>query len=268
MENVVTRFPFGLTNVGETNILSDMGQLDPTKFHTFWDDFDSYVVTDGTNVQWTVTAASTGTVAQAAGNGGLLLLTAANTDEDLIQLQRTIAAFRPVVGKRTFFKARLMLSAAALTDLLIGISNIDTSLIAASVIGTTDFIGFFKAATDTSLTLFCRQDATTGSTSVGSIGTVANATMFTVGFYFDGVDKIFYSFNDVVLGRLAVSSSFLPNLDVSPSIAIAQEGTGGAGTATAGSACPCCCPGAGSTSRSPTSSRFGWCFNQAERQSR
>lgn len=230
--NIVTRTPNGLNNVSETSIVADMGQLDPTKFHTYMEDFDAFLLTDGTVAQWTVTAASTGTAALTAVNGGALLLTAANTDEDLIQAQRTTATWIPEAGKKTFFKARLKLSAAALTDLFIGLSVIDTSLIAASAIGTTEAMGFFKAATDTSLTFYNRLDGTTGSTSAASIGTVANDTYFTVGFYYDGVDKVYYMFNDTILGSVSGSATYLPNTAMSPSVAIAQEGTAGAGTAT------------------------------------
>jgi hypothetical protein len=229
--NIVTRTPNGLTNVAEDNILADMGQLDPTKFHTYMEDFDQFLLTDGTTAQWTVTAASTGTAALTAVNGGALLLTAANTDEDLIQAQRTTATWLPAAGKKTFFKARLKLSAAALTDLFVGLSVVDTSLISASAIGTTECMGFFKAATDTSLTFYNRLDGTTGSTSASSIGTVADDTYFTVGFYYDGASKVYYMFDDVIKGSVSGSATYLPNTVMTPSIAIAQEGTAGAGTA-------------------------------------
>ena len=228
----VTRLSGGVTNVGETNPLADMGQLDPTKFHTYMEDFDQFLLTDGTTAQWTVTAASTGTAALTAVNGGALLLTAANTDEDLIQVQRTTATWLPAAGKKTFFKARLKLSAAALTDLFIGLSVVDTSLIATSAIGTTECMGFFKAATDTTLTFYNRLDGSTGSTSASSIGTVADDTYFTVSFYFDGASTVYYAFDDVIKGSVSGSSTYLPNTVMTPSIAIAQEGTAGAGTCT------------------------------------
>lgn len=228
----VTRFPNGISTAPEDQILGDLKAPDPSKYHMWFEDFDQFLLTDGTTAQYTVTAASTGTAALTAVNGGALLLTAANTDEDLIQVQRTTATYLPEVGKKTFFKARLKLSVAALTDLFIGLSVIDTSLIAASAIGTTEAMGFFKAATDTSLTFYNRLDGTTGSTSASSIGTVANDTYFTVSFLYDGVDKVYYAFNDVVLGSVSGAAAYLPNTIMSPSIAIAQEGTGGAGTCT------------------------------------
>jgi hypothetical protein len=230
--NLVTRFPNGVTTNDEDHPLADLKQLDPSQYHTYMEDFDAFLLTDGTAAQWTVTAASTGTAALTAVNGGALLLTAANTDEDLIQAQRTTATWLPEAGKKTFFKARLKVSTAALTDIFIGLSVIDTSLIAASALGTTECMGFFKAATDTTLSFYNRLNGTTGSTSATSIGTVADNTYFTVGFYYDGVDKVYYAFNDVIYGSVSGSATYLPNTVMSPAVAIAQEGTDGANTGT------------------------------------
>lgn len=233
MANItVTRTPNGLTNVSETDICADMGQLDPSKFHTYMEDFDAFLLTDGTTAQWTVTAASTGTAALAAANNGTLVLTAANTDEDLIQAQRTTATWLPVAGKKTFFKARLKVLTAAATDFFVGLSVVDTSLIAASAIGTTECMGFFKAAAASTCTFYNRLDGTTGSTSAASIGAVADDTFFTVGFYYDGVDKVHYAFNDVILGSVSGAATYLPNTVMTPSVALAQEGTPGAQTLT------------------------------------
>jgi hypothetical protein len=45
-----TRFPFGLTNVNDVNLFADMVQPDPTLFHQYFQDFDTYVAG-----YWTVT---------------------------------------------------------------------------------------------------------------------------------------------------------------------------------------------------------------------
>lgn len=37
-----TRFPNGVTNVGEDSMFADMGQLVPVKYHTYMNDFDTY----------------------------------------------------------------------------------------------------------------------------------------------------------------------------------------------------------------------------------
>jgi len=226
-----TRFPYGVTNNLVSDIFANMGQLDPTKYHTYFDDFDAYILTDGTQAQWTGTLNS-GTIAQTAVNNGALLITLANTDEAITQVQRTLAMWLPTAGKELFFKARLKTANVILTDILIGLAAIDTTLIAASAIGVTDFVGFFKGATDTTFTFYNRLDASTGSTSATGIGTLANDTYYTVSFYYDGVDKVYYAFNDVIIGSVDGSSTYLPDAQLSPSICLGQEGTGGAGTGT------------------------------------
>ena len=45
-----TRFQYGVTNVNETNLFADMVQPDPTLFHEYFNDFDTYTAGD-----WTVT---------------------------------------------------------------------------------------------------------------------------------------------------------------------------------------------------------------------
>lgn len=230
----VTRFPYGVTNASQNGGLANMGQLDPTLYHTFFDDFDGLVVQDGSTtpvVQWTFTLNS-GTIALTAVDGGAALITTANTDEAITQMQRTSATFLPTANKPIFFKARMKVANAALTDIFVGLAAIDTALIAASAIDVTDAMGFFKAATATSLTFYNRKDASTGSTSVASLGTIADNTYFTVGFYYDGVDSVDVFFNDAKVGSVSGSSTYLPNAQISPSICIGQEGTGGANTAT------------------------------------
>ncbi len=231
---LVTRFPNGVTNNAEDSLFANMSVLDPTKFHTFYDDFDSYVVQDGSTsplVQWTETLNS-GTIAQTPVNGGALLVTLANTDEAITQAQRTSATYLLTVGKKTFFKARLKTANIALTDILIGLAVIDTTLIAASAVGCTDFMGFFKAATDTTLSFYTRLDASTGSNSATGIGTLVADTYYTVSFYYDGVDKAYYAFNDVPIGSVSAAAAYLPNTQLAPSFCFGQEGTAGANTAT------------------------------------
>jgi hypothetical protein len=93
-------------------------------------------------------------------------------------------------------------------------------------------MGFFKAAAATSLTFYNRLDGTTGSTSLAITGPIVDATYFTVGFYYDGVDRVECMFNDVLVGMVSGAAAYLPNTILTPSLALAIEGTPGAQTAT------------------------------------
>ena len=226
---LVTRYPNGISTAVEGSALASFPMSDPTRYHALFDDFDTHVTTDGTTAVWTTTLASTGTAAIAAANNGSLVITNANTDEDYNQAQMTTASWLPSVSKKFWMKARVKVSDADKTDCFIGLAAIDTTLIAASAIGVTDAIGFFKAATDTTWTSYVRKDATTGSTSSSAVGSVADDTYTTLGMYYDGDGTMNLYVDDVLVGKIEnISSTYWPNAQLSPSIAFGQEGTGGA----------------------------------------
>ncbi|MEN9936051.1 MAG: hypothetical protein RLZZ387_2630 [Chloroflexota bacterium] len=217
-----TRFPFGLTNVGETNLFADMVQPDPTLFHEYWNDFDTYTAGD-----WVVTETDAGaTQALTAGDGGLLLVTNTAANDDLVALQKTPAAFTFTAGKKTFFRARFKVSDATQSDVVIGLQVVDTT-----PLDVTDGVYFLKADGSTSFSFVCRKNATTGSTSVASVATLADDTYITLGFYYDGEGKVAYEVNGAVLGSLDASSAFLPDTTCTVSFAL-QNGEAVAKTMT------------------------------------
>jgi len=224
---LVTRFHNGVTNVNDSNILASLPNLDPTRLHVLFEDFDTRNLTDSTIAKWTDTLNS-GTVAVAAANNGTIVLTAANTDEALTQSQMTTASWLPDIAKKYWFKARAKVSSNVLADVFLGLAVIDTTIVAASANTLTDCIGFFKAATDTSWTVSIRQDATTGALDTASVGSITSDTFFTIGLYYDGNGTMYYMVDDVVLGNVAVTSAYWPNAQMSPSMAVCQEGTAGA----------------------------------------
>ena len=160
-----TRFPYGLTNVSETNLFADMVQPDPTLFHSYFNDFDTYAAGD-----WVVTETQAGaTQALTAGDGGWLLLTNSAADDDLVALQKTPAAFSFTAGKKSFFRCRFKVSDATQSDVVFGMQVVDTT-----PLDVTDGVYFLKADGSTSVSVICRKNATTGSTSASAIATLAN----------------------------------------------------------------------------------------------
>ena len=217
-----TRFQYGLTNVGETDLFADMVQPDPTLFHQYWNDFDTYAAGD-----WVVTETQAGaTQALTAGDGGWLLLTNSAADDDLVALQKTPAAFSFTAGKKSFFRCRFKVSDATQSDVVFGMQVVDTT-----PLDVTDGVYFLKADGSTSVSVICRKNATTGSTSASAIATLANDTFIELGFYYDGESKIAYEVNGSVLGSLDASSSFLPDTITTVSFAI-QNGEAAAKTMT------------------------------------
>ena len=217
-----TRFPYGLTNVSEVDLFADMVQPDPTLFHSYFNDFDTYAAGD-----WVVTETQAGaTQALTAGDGGWLLLTNSAADDDLVALQKTPAAFSFTAGKKSFFRCRFKVSDATQSDVVFGMQVVDTT-----PLDVTDGVYFLKADGSTSVSVICRKNATTGSTSASAIATLANDTFIELGFYYDGESKIAYEVNGSVLGSLDASSSFLPDTITTVSFAI-QNGEAAAKTMT------------------------------------
>ena len=208
-----TRFTFGVTNVAKATALGMMGQLDPTKIHTYFNDFDTY-----TAANWTVTETGTaGTTTQAltAGDGGLLLLTNSAGGTDATYMQLDVASFLMATGKKAFFKTRFKVDDATNTTVQMGLVITDTS-----PIGATDGIYFQKDSTATAVDVYCRKDATTGSTSATGITTMADDTFIELGWYYDGRGTVYAYANDVVVARLDASSTYLPDATLNVSMGL------------------------------------------------
>ena len=217
-----TRFPFGLTNVSEVDLFADMVQPDPTLFHQYFQDFDTYVAGD-----WTVTETdAAATQALTAGDGGLLLVTNTAADNDLVALQKTPAAWTFTAGKKTFFRCRFKVSNATESDLVFGLQVVD-----ATPLDVTDGVYFLKADGSTSVAIIARKNATTGSNTDTAIATMADDTFIELGWYYDGQSTIAYSVNGTVLGSVDGSSSFLPDATCTVSFAL-QNGNAVARTMT------------------------------------
>jgi len=217
-----TRLQYGVTNVSEANLFADLVQPDPTLFHEYMNDFDTYVAAD-----WVVTETdAAATQALTAGDGGLLLVTNTAADNDLVALQKTPAAWTFTAGKKTFFRCRFKVSDATQSDLVFGLQVIDVT-----PLDVTDGIYFLKPDDAATINFICRKNATTGSTSALAIATLVSDTFIVLGFYYDGQSTVQYEVNGVVLGSLDASSTFLPDTTCTVSFAI-QNGAAAAKTMT------------------------------------
>lgn len=211
----VTRYQGGINTSQENTIWGgSMPYPDPSLFHQYFEDFDYY-----TAANWTVTETQAGaTQALADGNGGRILLTNSAGDDDVNQIQKVGASFLPVVGKKVFMRAIFQISDVLQSDFAIGIqlTNADGTDLAVA----TDGIFFLKVDGAATIALYSRQDNTTGSVNSGAIATLVNATDVTVAFFYDGVDRIYYSVNGSVLGYITVAAGTLPNIACAPVVSL------------------------------------------------
>ena len=214
-----TRFPNGVTNVGEQSLFAELGQPAATNFHTYFEDFDYY-----TAANWTVTETQAGaTQALTDGDGGLLLLTNTAADNDLISLQKVGESFRFATGKALFFEARFKVSDATQSDVVIGLQITDTT-----PLDVTDGVFFIKADGAATVNFLVEKNNT--ATTASSIATMANDTYIRLGFYYDGSSAVQYFVNGTYTGS-SVTTNLPDDEDMTVTIAI-QNGEAVAKTMT------------------------------------
>lgn len=192
-----THYRTGVSNQVPSNPLFQYGMLDPTKYHVYFNDFDTYVVGD-----WTLTTTEAGagsaTEALTDVDGGALLITNDAADNDLDFFQLVGESFKFEVGKKLFFKARFKVSDATQSDFVMGLQIRDTT-----PLDVTDGVFFQKDDGDTNLDFHVEKNNTsTDATAIATVGT----GFFTVAFYYDGVSKVHYYVDDVKKGSLATTN--------------------------------------------------------------
>jgi hypothetical protein len=183
-----TRFPGGLTTAKASETLGMFVDVDPTKYHLYFEDFDLY-----TAANWTVTETGVGTRATADEDGGVLVITNAAGVADGNYFQLLKQTFTFTVGKKLWFKTRFKISDATLADFIIGLQVRDTTPLAVS-----DGVYLFKPTGATTLKGY--QDFNSAQV-ITSLAPLANGTYVTAGFYFDGVSSISWFVNDVMVSR-------------------------------------------------------------------
>jgi hypothetical protein len=190
-----THFTNGVSNTIPGNPLYEFGMLDPTKWHIFWDDFDTTPVA----AQWTLTATSVGAGTSAItvpdADGGLARITTAANEDDGIFAEWISETFLLEDDKKTFMKARFQVGDATQSDFIIGLHSTDTTPQDATM-------RFLFESVDASAALYFNNDDNTTDTDTGTILTLADDTFVTVAAYWDGISSIAVYGNDVLIETL------------------------------------------------------------------
>lgn len=219
------RFPAGVTNASPEGPLAQFGLPDPTSWHVFFDDFDTFNTSD-----WTITTTEAGagdaTEALTDIDGGALLITNDAADDDADFFQKKGESFLLAAGKRAVFKARFKVSDATQSDFVMGLQITDTTPLAVS-----DGIWFQKDDGDANLDVYCGKSSGAGTTSATAVATVVSDTFLTVAWAYDGKGSVKYYVDDVHKGTLDGSSTYLPDTELTVSFGI-QNGEAVAKTMT------------------------------------
>jgi hypothetical protein len=192
------------------------GLPDPTRWQVWWNDYvrgSDYVAAD-----YVHTLVGTGTHAVTAGEGGWLLSTTSGGATDDNSTQVTPATFTTTAGRRCFFKARVKVDSILLTTFQIGLIAVDTVPMTAG--HPVDGIFFRKAATVAPIDVYCRTDATTGSTTQAGAGTMVADTFTILAFYYNGIDEVQFFQDGTQIGSLVANATYLPNTALTPSFSV------------------------------------------------
>lgn len=193
-----TRFPDGVNNAILPSVFEDMGQLDPSRFHNYFEDFNLYNAAD-----WIVTTVEAGagsaTEAVQDEDGGVLLLTNDNADNDSNFLQLINETFKFVAGKKLYFKVRMKVSDAIFSEFIMGLQITDTT-----PLDVTDGVFFQKNNSDLNINFLVEKDNV--ATISSGITTITDNVYFELGFEYNGVDKVAFYVNNQRLGFLATTT--------------------------------------------------------------
>lgn len=177
--------------------------------------------TTGDPTQYTMTVVEAGagnsTVVNSATAGEALLFTTAANEYDGINLQMKGETFKLEASKPLYFGAKLKVSDATQSDILIGLCETDTTLLATSsahAIAVSGDGAFFSKL-DASTTLAGKAYLDGAQSASANYGTaIADDTAFTVELYWDGVNLKYYV-NDSLIQTINAS---LPDGDLTFSI--------------------------------------------------
>ena len=220
---MTTHFTSGVTNVSSDGSLGKLKAPAPHKYHSYFNDFDTYLASD-----WTITTTEDGTgsatEALADGDGGLLLVTNAAGDNDHDFFQLVKEGFKYEAGKQLAFHIRFKTNDATQTDIVAGLQLTDTT-----PLDVTDGIFFLKSDGAATISFIVEKDSTQSTLTLPN--SLADDTFMTLGFVYDPKDQKFHVFQNNVLAGTVVSTNVPDNEELTVSFGI-QNGAAAAKTLT------------------------------------
>ena len=179
---MTTRFPNGLTTAATADPLGQFILPDPTKVHMYFEDFDYYTAAD-----WTITTVEAGagsaTEALVDADGGVLLITNDDADNDSDFFNKVGESFSFEAGKKVWFEARIQTIDAIQSDIVLGLQITDTTPLDVS-----DGVFFLKADGAASVNFLVEKNGT--ATTEPLVATMVDSTFIKLGFYYNGDDGI------------------------------------------------------------------------------
>jgi hypothetical protein len=218
---MTTHFTSGVTNVSSDGTLGKLKAPAPHKYHSYFNDFDTYLASD-----WTITTTEDGTgsatEALTDGDGGILLVTNAAGDNDHDFFQLVKEGFKYESGKQLAFHVRFKTNDATQSDIVAGLQLTDTT-----PLDVTDGIFLLKSDGAATISFIVEKDSTQSTLTLPN--SLADDTFMTLGFVYDPKDQKFHVYQNNVLAGTVVSTNAPDNEELTVSFGI-QNGAAAAKT--------------------------------------
>lgn len=205
----MTNFENGVNNRNAGDLFGSLAQLDPSRFHNYMEDFDYFTAADFTLV-------TTGATALQALDGGVLRLVTgavATNEESLI---KAVGSFEILQGSPTYFRAKIEVDEATECNINVGLAD-------SAALAPNNCIQFRKDTSDLDVDVLVRSASADIDVDT-AVAQIANATSFTVEFYWDGQDRVYYGLNGTPLGFLDAAT--LPVGVLSPTLSVFAGASG------------------------------------------
>lgn len=184
-----------------------------------WQSYDP----EATNGEYVLTQATAGAAAISTAAPGVLELDSnSTTSTQGATLQHNKAAFVPAANKHIWAEFEFkVVDTFDKVELFCGLSELDTSLIAASANSSANHIGW-ECVSDDGVLVFAGEKAGTRGTSTAA--TIAEDTYVKLGFYVNGVTSVTQYVNGVETGT-ALATANVPVVALYPSFVCQSAGT-------------------------------------------
>lgn len=185
-----------------------------------WQSYDP----EATNGEWVLTQATTGAAAISTALPGVLELDSnSTTSTQGAQIQRVKSAFVPTANKSVWGEFQIkVVDTFDKVELFVGLSEIDTTIIASSAVSPANFIGW-QCVTDDGVLLFASEKATVGTTQASA--TIAEDTWIRLGFFYDGAADTLQQYVNGVATGTAIATANIPKVALYPSFVCQSAGT-------------------------------------------
>lgn len=185
-----------------------------------WDSYDAAATTG----DYVGTQATAGTAAISTAAPGVLEIDCNSTTQGQgFQIQRAKSVFLPAAGKHIWAEFKLkVVDTFDKVQLFAGLSEIDTTLIAAGANSSANHIGWEVATAGAGVMTFAGEKA--GARGTSTAATLAEDTYVKLGFYVDGVTSITQFINGVTVGT-AIATANVPIVALYPSFVCQTDDT-------------------------------------------